>query len=325
MPVVRTSVGARLHFGFQNLSLAHKRIYGGVGVAIDSPKVVLDAEPASDIVCSNDQLKDYAETACSLLEVDGIHIHPTEVLPRHVGLGSGTQHALAVLRAVAAAYELESHIREWAPALGRGGRSGVGVATFQSGGFVVDAGHPTERFTTQTPPRGTWTVPPVLVHHSIPPTWRFVVIIPDEKTGLSGNEEDDNMRTIIEQADPNVADELAIILTRKLIPALVTGRLREFGNAVTTFGRLNGAWYADVQGGTYRPPVGAILDELADEKSLYGLGQSSWGPAIYGITSVEHASEARRVASQALATHGIDAAIRFVSPRNSGVMVQRLE
>ena len=40
--------GARLHFGFQNLSLAHERLYGGIGVALAEPRLIVEAQRNPD-------------------------------------------------------------------------------------------------------------------------------------------------------------------------------------------------------------------------------------------------------------------------------------
>jgi beta-ribofuranosylaminobenzene 5'-phosphate synthase len=258
-----------------------------------------------------------------LLGVDGVAIDPVEMLPRHVGLGSGTQTALATLAAVARAHGLSPSIREHAPMLNRGGRSGVGVATFESGGFVVDAGHPTERFTTAPPEPGEWTVPVVTARHEIPTEWRFVIVLPDAATGRSGEGEDESMRAVVESADPSVADSLASLLVRRLLPSIAEGRLEAFGDAIGEFGRLNGAWYADEQGGVYRPPAGQLIDALAESSAIRGVGQSSWGPAVYGVTDISVAEEAIAAAESALAEIDTDGRVLLVEPRNDGARVDR--
>ena len=47
--MARASVGARLHFGFCNLSLSHERLYGALGLGLAEPRVVVDAEPDSAV------------------------------------------------------------------------------------------------------------------------------------------------------------------------------------------------------------------------------------------------------------------------------------
>jgi beta-ribofuranosylaminobenzene 5'-phosphate synthase len=316
----RVETGARLHVGFTDLSLAHERLYGGVGVALDEPRVVVEAARAH-AVDADPELHESVATACDLLDVPGARVRLVEGLPRHVGLGSGTQHALAALAAVAGAYDRDPAVRERAPALGRGGRSGVGVATFETGGAVVDAGHPTERFTTTPPARGEWTVPPVLARHAVPDDWRFLLVVPGGE-GKSGETEDASMRTAVERADPAIADELSTLLVRRLLPALAAGDREAFGAAVGEFGRLNGAWYADEQGGVYRPPAGELVAALGDSPAVTGVGQSSWGPTVYGVTDRANAGAAREAGHAALDEAGVDGEVRVVRGRNEGARLR---
>jgi beta-ribofuranosylaminobenzene 5'-phosphate synthase len=276
--MTRVSVGGRLHFGFQNLSLGHDRLYGGVGVAVDEPHLVLSADRGEELSCDDATVRPYVERAVEHLDVPGASVSVDSPLPRHVGLGSGTQLALASLVAVAGAYGREVAVREAAPALDRAGRSGIGVATFETGGFVVDGGHPTELFTTAPPETGEWTVPPVVARHALPESWRFVLAVPDAPAGESGDAEDESMRSVVERADPGIADEIARLVTQELLPAAASGDRSVFGRAISRLGRLNGAWYADEQGGVYRPPAGDIVDRLSEDPAVAGAGQSSWGP-----------------------------------------------
>lgn len=321
---VRVDAGGRLHVGFQNLSLAHERIYGGVGIALEAPRISLEAEPAERVVCEDELVSEYAERSCAVFGVDGVEIEVVESLPRHVGLGSGTQTALATLAAVAQCHGKAPEIRRHAPALNRGGRSGIGVAAFESGGFIADAGHPTERFTTAPPTPGEWTVPAVTARHEVPEDWRFVVVLPDAENGRSGTGEDESMRTVVENADPSIADSLAALLTRRLLPAVAEGRLEAFGDAIGSFGRLNGAWYADEQGGVYRPPAGQLIDRLSESPALRGVGQSSWGPAVYGVTDTSLSEAARRAAEESLSEIGVEGEVRVVAPRNEGATITRI-
>jgi beta-ribofuranosylaminobenzene 5'-phosphate synthase len=212
-------------------------------------------------------------------------------------------------------------VRERAPALGRGGRSGVGVATFERGGFVVDAGHPTSRFTTDRPADGDWTVPPVAARHPVPAGWRFLLVTPAVEAGRSGEAEDAGMRAAVERADAATADRVAGVLLRRILPAVATGSAEAFGAGVAEVGRLNGSWYADEQGGVYRPPVGELVASLADDPAVFGAGQSSWGPTAYGVTDAARADAAREVGEAALDAAGVDGAVRVVAGRNRGARV----
>lgn len=322
---VRVSTGGRLHFGFTNLSLSHERLYGGLGVALREPRTVVTAAPADGVSCADDDAREYVQRAVSLLDVSGVRVRVERRLPRHIGVGSGTQLALATLTAVARAHGVDPAVRDLAPELGRGGRSGVGVATFERGGFVLDAGHPTARFTTSRPADGDWTVPPVAAVHRVPDHWRFLLVLPDLDSGRSGETEDASMRAAVERADPSLSNRIAGVLTRQVLPAIATGNAERFGSAVEEVGRLNGAWYADEQGGTYRPPVGQLVATLSETSGVFGAGQSSWGPAVYGVTDAANADRAREAGVDALAASDVDGTVRVVRGRNRGAVVDRAE
>jgi len=319
--MVTVTTTARLHFGFGNLSLAHERLYGGVGCAIAEPRVVVDASPAEEITCA-EGIERTVRRAVAVLDVEGANVTLRERFARHAGLGSGTQFALAILVAVAKAHDLDVDPREVAPDMGRGGRSGVGVATFESGGFVVDAGHPTERFTSEPPESGDWEVPAVAARHDLPDDWRFVLVEPEAEPGVSGPEEDRRMRQVVERADAGVADEVAGVLTRELLPPAAEGDARRFGAAAARIGRLNGAWYADEQGGVYRPPAGRIVEKLVENPAVAGAGQSSWGPTVWALTTRGYAEDARTAADMALSELEIGGEVSVTEPRNEGATVE---
>jgi beta-ribofuranosylaminobenzene 5'-phosphate synthase len=319
--MVTVETGARLHFGFQNLALAHARLYGGVGVALDEPGIALSVEPATSPECADPAVEPFVRDAVDLLGVEGARVTVEERFERHVGFGSGTQLALATLAGVARAHGQRVDPRELAPELGRGGRSGVGVAAFEGGGFVVDAGHPTERFTADPPAAGSWTVPRPIARHDLPDDWRFVLVTP-EGAGKSGTPEERSMRAVVERADPGIADEIAALLTRRLLPAAAGADIEAFGAAVARLGRLNGAWYADEQGGVYRPPAGELVDRLGDCPAVTGAGQSSWGPTVYGVTRAADLDAATGAARAALGRIGREGTVRTAAASAVGARIR---
>ncbi|MFB6112137.1 MAG: beta-ribofuranosylaminobenzene 5'-phosphate synthase family protein [Halobacteriaceae archaeon] len=300
----RVSLGARIHLGFLNLSLGRNRLYGGIGFGLEQPRTVVRAKRADTVRCEHDRAGPYAERVVDRLGLPGAAVTVESTLPAHVGLGSGTRLALTVLAAIADAYDRPRDLREHAPALGRGGRSGVGVATAEDGGFVVDAGHPTTVFTSRQPERGTWTVPPVAVRRSVPRSWRVVIAVPATGTGRSGGDEDEAMREAVERADATVADRVARQLFDGALAGLATGDRALFGEGAAGIDRANGAWYADLQGGLYRPPAGQVVEMLENAPGVTGVGQSSWGPAVWAITDAATVEEVVTVAEDALAALG---------------------
>jgi beta-ribofuranosylaminobenzene 5'-phosphate synthase len=85
-----------------------------------------------------------------------------------------------------------------------------------------------------------------------------------------------------------------------LLPALVDGDLKAFGETITTIQQINGSWFAPVQGGTFASGVSTGLISKMRDWGAAGVGQSSWGPAVYAITEGDDcaaalASRAREV------------------------------
>ena len=98
-----------------------------------------------------------------------------QAIPQHVGLGSGTQLALATAAALAKLFNVRASTRELSKAMGRGAVSGVGTALFEKGGFVVEGGVKSQN----NKPLASWEgFPPVVFQSAFPDNWFFTVAIP---------------------------------------------------------------------------------------------------------------------------------------------------
>jgi len=330
--MARVSAGARLHFGFCNLSLSHERLYGApLGLGLAEPRVVVDAEPDSEITvavetpttdsATRNDIREYATTATDLLGVDGAQITVHETLPRHAGLGrSGTQLAAATLAAVAAAHGRTPRPRA-RPGARRGGRSGVGVATFEAGGFVLDAGHPTARFTTDRPADGEWTVPPVAARHAVPDDWRFLLVRPDADPGRSGDAEDDAMRTAVERAEPGLADRIGGIVTRRVLPR-DRDRERRALRRRSRGDRPAQRCVVRRRTGRGLPPAGRRRGRIAvGRRGRVRRRAVVVGPTVYGITDAANATAAASAGERALDEAGVDGSVSVVEAANGGARV----
>ena len=163
---------ARLHFGVLDLRGDLGRRFGGLGAAIPTPSLLLEAEPARDIEAwgpDAERAAGLAELARERLGTGGVRIRIHRAIPPHAGLGSGTQLGLAVARALAELYGIDADIGTLAAAAGRGKRSAIGTYAFEAGGFIVEGG--------RVP--GREGVAPLLGRYSLPPAWRYVVAIPE--------------------------------------------------------------------------------------------------------------------------------------------------
>lgn len=293
----RTSVfveaPARLHFGVLDLRGRLGRCFGGLGAAIPSPSLLLEAAPARRITAEGPDAERAVEFATRFLAFHqlstGAHFTLHRTIPSHAGLGSGTQMGLAVARALAELNGLPTDPVALARATARGKRSAIGTWTFAQGGFIVEGG--------RRP--GSEELAPLLARFSIPQSWRCVVAVPAGRRGLSGDAEAKAFEDLPSPPDREV-ERVSHLVLMQLLPALVEADLPSFGDALSEVQRITGAWFARQQGGVFAPgPTERLIAEMA-ESGAAGVGQSSWGPAAYGLVesdlaAAELAGRARRV------------------------------
>ncbi len=279
---------ARLHFGLIDLNGDLGRMFGGLGVGINQPNVILEAQPSEALVVAGEKaelIKTLVKRFQDAYNVkSNVTITVKQVIPEHTGLGSGTQLALAVATAMAKLFNVKAKTQELALTMGRMHRTGVGTAIFAQGGFVVDGGKNTQNQTC---------LPPLIFRQPFPEEWRFVVAIPNVPKGLSNEQE----TTAFKKVDPMPPEEVGRIcrLTMmKLLPALAEHDIESFGDALTQIQNILGDNFAEVQGGRYTNGSAAENIAFMQKLGAYGVGQSSWGPALYGLVPKEKAQETQR-------------------------------
>ncbi len=276
---------ARLHFGVLDLRGDLGRRFGGIGAAVPSPSLLLEARPAAELNAEGpdaDRALEFARRFARHHDLDlRLHFCVHRSIPSHAGLGSGTQLALAVARASAELSNLPTDVTALAHAVDRGRRSGVGTWTFAHGGFVLEGGRTAE----------AEHVAPLLARLPFPETWRCVVAVPRGKPGLAG---DDEAAAFARLPSPSARDveRVAHLVLMQLLPALAEADLAGFGDALGELQRITGGWFAPEQGGVFAPgETGELIDRLRAWGAV-GVGQSSWGPAVYGIVGEAGASRA---------------------------------
>lgn len=276
---------ARLHLGFVDLHGGMGRQFGSIGLAIEGLDAVVTAEPAIDTTESGPQATRVHEIATRLIAESGTPTGlRTQVLtlpPAHAGLGSGTQLALAAGAACAAVLGIERTPRELAALAGRGARSGIGIAAFEQGGFLLDGG------------RGDNSpAPPLLCRLAWPAAWRCVLLLDERHEGLNGVNERQAFKRL-PPMDELAAGELARRVLVGLLPALAERDFREFSRHLGRIQEIVGDYFAPAQGGRYTSPeVGACLQSLAKTFGFPGIGQSSWGPTGFIFTPDPASAEA---------------------------------
>lgn len=307
---VRVEAPARLHLGMLDVVGGGARRFGGLGVALSAPAVVVEADAADDLSVEGadaERALAVARRAAERLGVGPARIRIQEAIPPHAGLGSGTKLALAVAAALAALAGQTPDPPAIARAAGRGARSAVGLWTFAVGGLVVEGGVRSDR---EDPA-------PLLARLPMPEEWRCVLAIPDADPGLSGTAEEEAFARLRPPAE--LAALIAQLVLTSLLPALAEHDLEEFGGALTRLQRLVGEAFAPVQGGLFHPQAAPLVDLLLAGGAA-GAGQSSWGPAVYGVVGDERSGRELAARMEAeLAGAGRVALVRF---ENEGARIR---
>jgi len=265
------------------------RIFGGIGVGIHYPNVVLEAETSNSFSVVGKQTELVETLAKRFFETYGIQpkacLRVRQTIPEHVGLGSGTQLALAVAVALAKLSNVKSSTLELASVMGRMQRTGVGTTIFEIGGFVVDGGKTVKN-------ESSTHFPPLTFHQSFPDDWCFVVAIPNGDTGLANDAENSAFKQLPRMPAEDVGKVCRLIMM-KLIPSLAEHDIENFGEALTEIQVVIGDYFSQVQGGRYSSSATADSIKFMQQTGAYGVGQSSWGPTCYGLFRKDEAEEAR--------------------------------
>ena len=108
-----------------------------------------------------------------------------------------------------------------------------------------------------------------------------------------------------------------------LLPALVDCDFDAFGSALTEIQRTNGGWFAAAQGGPYAPGPSAVLIEALTTWGATGVGQSSWGPAVYALApdAGAGAALANRVRAMLAAGPGVQGTVWEGGFSHTGALV----
>lgn len=316
---VRVTAPARLHLGFLDLNGEIGRRYGSIGLAIDGPATVLEvrrvaAEPGQDRASgpeANRVLRVLGQlTAAGVVRAS----HAVEVrhaIPAHAGLGSGTQLALAVAAGCLAVAGRAGDPEVIGDIAERGRRSAIGIAAFDSGGFIVDGG---KGAAADRPP-------PVLMRLPFPPAWRVLLVLDPRASGVHGDRETEAFAQLAPMPLATAA-HLAHLVLMRAAPALVEADLGPFAAAIAEIQAIVGAHFAAAQGGSVwsHAGVGALMRQIGDAGGV-GIGQSSWGPTGFAFTS--SAADAERLYQSFVGpAKALGLELAIVCGRNSGALIE---
>lgn len=311
---VRVRAPARLHLGLIDMNGSLGRRFGSIGLAVDAPAFAMTLTPSDGLSAVGpeaDRVLRYARESAALVGVPArAAITVTETMPSHAGFGSGTQIAIATAVALGRLHGRGVDPAAVADRLERGARSGIGVAAFTVGGFVVDGGRgPDDR------------VPPVIARLPFPEDWRLVLVLDTAAEGVHGKAEAEAFRNLPPMPDGDVAHLCRLVMIR-LLPGLAEADVGAVGAALTEIQARLGDHFAPAQGGRrFASAAVAAALEAAAAAGAAGVGQSSWGPT--GFALVRSQAEAERLAGDLVRNCHTAAGLRFLVARgrNRGAAV----
>lgn len=297
--MIRVTAHSRLHFGLFALpaqGVTHwpnsegqptlpVRHFGGVGLMIEQPGVQVRIRPSTSWSADGPSAQRALEAAQRFMATlpnneswRAFNIVVEQCAPEHAGLGTGTQLALAVAKALTLALgQKDWNARVLAHRAERGLRSSLGIHGFEHGGLIVEGG------------KGSRTeIAPLLARHAFPDDWHILLIVPAGQTGAHGTlEKDAFARLAGAEQHLQQTDALCRLVLLGMLPALVEHDLPAFGEALYDFNRRVGEMFAPWQLGIYSHPQTAELIAWLRQQGIRGVGQSSWGPAVFAIDHAE--------------------------------------
>jgi beta-ribofuranosylaminobenzene 5'-phosphate synthase len=278
--MVRVSAPARVHMTLIDLNGALGRVDGGIGLALRSPRMVVEVERSKRLSAEGELAERALSVARRVLEaysLPGAEIRVLSAYPQHVGLGSGTQLSLAVAKGMCEAYGIEASARELASVAGRGGTSGIGVAAFEGGGFILDGGHSKREKPEFLPSSASRAKPAPLVMRRDFPEWDVALVLPEPEQRVFGTRE----VSIFQRFCPvpiGQVERLSHVILMKLLPALAEEDIESFGGAVNLIQQIG---FKEIEVMLQAPNVREIL--ALCQRLSYGAGLSSFGPVIYAL------------------------------------------
>ena len=243
---------------------------------VDDPGIELNVEAAESWEALGEHAARSLEVA-HRVAAQLSQIQPTRVRvkrsPReHIGLGVGTQLSMAVARALTVLYGMESlDDVELARLCGRGQRSGVGIHGFSRGGLIVDAGR-----------RGKSEIPALLGAIPFPEEWSVLLATPKDHQGLHGTAETGAFQTLKEMPTA-MTERICRLLFLQVLPAVLEKDLEAFGDGLSEIQRVVGEIFAPIQGGAFASHETEACIHAMSSRGIRGVGQTSWGPSLYGF------------------------------------------
>jgi len=285
--MISITTPCRLHLSLIDLNGSLGRIDGSIGISLEKPNVVVEIKKGSFSVKAGIRSEELSQLASRIsrkfnLRNDFI-LNVRSQIPLHSGLGSTTQLYLAAAKAILKLNGIEMNASELAVLTGRGGTSGIGVAAFDKGGFIVDCGHSygkgKDKIKFMPSSFSKAKTAPVACRLDFP-NWDVILCTPKFK-GLHGVDELNYFKQHF-PAEEKEAEKISRIILMKLIPSILEKNLDEFDRAVTLLNKAR----------SFRFPkeTQKIINEASRQGGM-GTSMTSFGPTVFTFTDNKKTKE----------------------------------
>ena len=327
---------SRIHLGLIDLNGSIGRVDGGIGISLDYPNFIIEGKGSSEIeiefnkrILNNTNPNDLTDienriyySSKEILKYigeEGIYLKINEIMPQHSGLGSGTQISLATGKIISEIYNIKLNTKTISKITGRGGTSGIGVYSFEKGGFIIDGGHSfgknkeKQDFKPSSASKNT-PVAPLLFRHDF--NWDIVLTIPKGEN-ICGDKEVDIFKKYC-PISLNETQKMCHLILMKMIPAIINNDFISFGEVVN---ELQYIGFKKVERELQKPVVKELIKDL---QNISYSGLSSFGPAIYSLCNgKEDLKKIKEYSNEFFDSKGIDGEIIITKGNNNGYAIKK--
>ena len=264
---------SRLHFGIVNINNLDYTLFKCAGCAIQEPRLIASFEENDELLIEGinreELLERFIEYAKEFKKKARFRI--INEIPSHVGLGSTTQICLSFSYALHYINKKYFDPYKESKKLKLGKISGIGIAAFLNGGFIIDTGMNKED-----------DIATIEFRCDFPEDWVFVLVFNKNlKKGLSEEIEYEIIRKLPATRKENIAEMYYLLQNMK--DAIKEKDIENFGKSLTKFQYLVGFNFKEAQGGIFSSHTIQEYVDFLLKNGAYGAGQSSWGPIVYAL------------------------------------------
>ena len=279
---------ARIHLGFLDLNHLAERNFGSIGLTISKFKNIFEIKEHDkfEIESKDKTIKKKIEKIfkkfSKIKKLKNCKIIVSQNIPQHVGLGSGTQISLSVGYLISEFNNLNFSINEISQISERGLRSGIGIQSFKTGGFIVDSGKA----------KGSNSLPLTIFNKKWPKQWKIILVFDQKISGIFGKNEVQEFNKMKKEV-LNIGNINCKTVLMKILPSIIEKDFANFSSGIQIIqDNMSKIFYRNKKNKFASKEIELIFNFLK-KKKIFGFGQTSWGPT--GFIFCENINEQNRL------------------------------